>query len=85
MRLQRNRNVLLQRLGRPKLALCMVVGAFIGSVGLAGLLTSSQPNILLHCANDYPLATHSLCGTVPLAVIDELIPADMVYFQRRWK
>ena len=85
MKLQSKRNTLQGRFRPPLLALCIFVGACLGALKFSGLPVSSQPNQVRDGVSDYGLTRHSLCGDLPLAAIEKMIPSDMVYFQRRWQ
>ena len=71
----------------PSTVACMVMVSLIGALRLPHIphtVHSSHLESETGGGEDVML-THSLCGSLPLDVIHELIPADMVYFQRRWQ
>jgi hypothetical protein len=85
--IRRKRKWSLQRqFAAPLLVAWTFVVTFIAAAKLAPLRPiMSMTHLSLNVGNPYVRATHSLCGSIPLEMVEHLIPADMVYFQRRWQ
>lgn len=89
MRPHKKRVSLVRTFAAPLLVAWILLVAIMAAVKLAAFPTSTtrldlQLTSVLD-GDDLVLSTHSLCGHLPLDAVDQLIPADMVYFQRRWQ